>query len=143
MSLYDHPKEYAKETFMSLDQAEIRCRHYKKMQEKRHKAKKCPTCGKHTLQIEDGSYEEGITAYVYCENDEVPYVDEEGDTCFTDCEFTSEITEQYEPISHWYDFDEVLAFSMEVEEEGIKKIEERIGCTWTEFVEGSNKELTA
>lgn len=143
LSIYDDAKKYAKETFMTIEQAEVRCIYFKKMQEERHLAKICPKCGKQTLEIESGSYEEGISPYVYCENEEgEKVIDKDGNEFFNECDFTSDVTKEYTAINHWYDFDEILSFSIEVEREGLKKIEKQIGCTWNEFVENANREIT-
>jgi hypothetical protein len=141
MSLCDNPKEYAKQTHISLEQAEIRCKYFKELKEKIHAARKCPKCGEHTLAIEGGSYEEGIQSYVYCENDKIPTIDEEGDEYMEECDFTSDVTKEFEPISHWYDFDVVLMFSIDIDRDGIKAIEKQIGCTWSDFVENDTKDL--
>lgn len=143
MSIYNNIEEYAKQTFMTTEQATIRCAHFKELEQKTHEAKKCPKCGKHMLAIETGSYEEGTHDYVYCENEQVLVVDEDGDECFTDCDFTSDVETEYEPIWHWYDFDEVLAFSIELETEYKKEVETHIGSSWLEFVEASNKKLVS
>lgn len=141
MSIYNVPKDYAAQTVMSLEQATIRCNHYKKIEEQSFEASKCPQCGQHTLAIECGSFEEGYSDFVYCENDKVTVTDEDGETYHTDCDFTSNVTKEYEPISHYYDFDEVLAFSIGIEQGGLASIESNIGCTWSEFVEKANKRL--
>jgi ssDNA-binding Zn-finger/Zn-ribbon topoisomerase 1 len=140
MALCDDTKNYAKETFITMEQAEIRCEHFKKIHQKIQDAKKCPKCGKHTLQIELGSYEENTTDYVYCDNDEIPYI-EDGEEYFNECDFTSDVTAQFEPISHWYDFDIVSSFACNIESEGLSQIEKQIGSSWFDFVEDDNKKL--
>ncbi|MCK2000725.1 hypothetical protein MZM54_04890 [[Brevibacterium] frigoritolerans] len=140
MSLYNNPKEYAKETMMSIEQATLRCEHFKKIQQIMHEAKKCPKCGKHSLGIEGGSYEEGYSDYVYCENDEVVVI-ENGEELFTDCGFTSDVKEEYEPLNHWYDFDVILSFCFQIKEEGLPETERNIGCTWDEFINKEKKQL--
>jgi len=142
--IYDNAEEYAKQTFTTLEQAKIRCDHYKKLQEQQHQAKKCPKCGQHTLEFETGCYEEGYGDYIYCENEKVEKViDEDGEEFYKECDFTSKVTKNFEPIHHWWDFDEVLAFSIDIERDGKEEIEKQIGCTWTQFVENANKELIA
>lgn len=141
MALCDNSKEYAEKTLISLEQAEIRCEYFRKIKEKMYEAKKCPKCGEHTLEIEGGSYEEGINSYVYCENDKIIVIDEDGEEYETECDFTSDITKEFEPISDWYDFDVVLMFSLDIDSDGIKAVEEQIGCSWTEFVEKDTMDL--
>lgn len=141
MSLYNDPKEYAAQTLMSLEQATIRCNHFKKLKDQIFKAKKCPQCGQHTLEIEGGSYEEGYNSFVYCENDAVNVTDEDGEIYQTDCDFTSNVKKEYEPISHYYDFDDVLAFSIHIKKDGLASVESSMGCSWSEFVKKANEKL--
>jgi hypothetical protein len=141
MSLCDNAKEYAEKTYITLEQAKIRCQYFIKLKAKIYEAKKCPKCGEHTLEIESGSYEEGYSSYVYCENDKIPTVDEDGDEYMEECDFTSDVTKEFEPISHWFDFDVVLMFSINIESDGIKAVEEQIGCSWSEFVEKDTNDL--
>lgn len=142
MSIYNNTEEYAKQTFMSLEQSEIRCKYFRKIQQKMHESKRCSKCGQHTLEIESGSYEEGTQDFVYCENDKVSVIDEYGEKYLTDCDFTSDVDKEYEPVNHWYDFDEVLAFSIDFESNGKEMVEKHIGCSWDEFINESNKKLT-
>lgn len=140
MSIYNNPEQYAKETHMTLAQAEVRCAHFKQLAQKMEDIRTCPKCGKNTLELEGGSYEEGIKASVYCENDEVKVVDEEdGEEYFTDCDFTSPVTKEYQALDSYYDFDIVLEFAGEINEVGITEIEKRIGSSWNDFVEKENK----
>lgn len=141
MSIYNNPEVYAKKTLMTTEQAIIRCEHFKKLQQVMYEAKKCPKCRQHTLEIEGGSYEEGTQDYVYCENDKVTVNDEDGEEYLTDCDFTSDVEKEFEPISHWYDFDVVLAFSDNLERDGKDKAEIYIGSSWEEFVNASNEKL--
>lgn len=140
MSIYDNPEQYAKEARTTLEQAEVRCAHFKQLAEKMEEIKKCPKCGARTLELEGGSYEEGIKEYVYCENDEVKEIDEEdGEEYFTECQFTSPITKEYQALDSYYDFDIVLEFASEIDELGLETIEKRIGLSWHEFVEKENQ----
>lgn len=141
MSIYNDPKEYAQKTFTTTEQAEIRCKYFNELQAIIHEAKKCPKCNQHTLEIEGGSYEEGTHDFVYCENDKFTVLDEDDEEYLTDCGFISAVEKKYEPINHWYDFDEVLAFSIDIEKSGKDKVENIIGCTWNEFVNSSNEKL--
>jgi hypothetical protein len=75
------------------------------------KASVCPKCGKPSLEWEMGSYEEGSDDYIYCSNYEVPYLDEDGEQYFKDCEYVSDIKTEHEPLAHWYTFDHLLAIN--------------------------------
>jgi hypothetical protein len=144
MSIYNDPKKYAEETHVTLKQAQIRCNHYKKIEELIHQRKKCPTCGKYTLEYEGGSYEGGIQPFIRCDNDEVLVYDEDsGEEVFTDCKFTSDVTKEYEPLAGYFDFDEILMLSMDVERDGLEAVESMVGQSWFQFVETSNQELLA
>lgn len=143
MSIYNNPKQYAETTFMTLEQAKVRCNYYNKLEKLIYEAKKCPKCGEHTLEIESGCYEEGYSDYVYCGNDNIKTVDGDGEDFFDECDFTSDVRKEFEPISHWYDFDVVLAFSIDIKKDGLLVTEKNIGCSWNEFVEKENKELIA
>ncbi|ALP36813.1 hypothetical protein ASL14_12210 [Paenibacillus sp. IHB B 3084] len=59
MNIYDNPEKFAKDLKISLEQAEMWCKNQKKIQEEIEQARLCPKCGKHTLEYEIGSYEEG------------------------------------------------------------------------------------
>lgn len=119
---------------MSLEQAEKRCEHFKKLKEQIYQAKKCPKCGEHTLEIEGGSYEEGIKPYVYCENNKVKVFDgvEEYED---DCDFSSKITKEFEFLNSYCDFDVALAFVVDIQRDGFERTEKNIGCSWNEFIE--------
>lgn len=130
MSIYDNPKEYAEKTSITLEQANVRCKYYKELENKVNEARKCPECGGHTLELESGSYYEGTSDFIYCDNEE------------NDCEFTSNVTEQFEPLLHGYDFDIVLYFGVnDIQQKDIKEVEDDIGCSWFDFVEKHNKEI--
>lgn len=129
MTIYKDPQTYAKEAYISLELATIRCAEYLPFVEAIEPAKKCPNCGEHTLAIELGSYEEGTSELVYCEN-------EEG------CDFTSEVTDELEPLQHWYAFDEVLALSCDIDRDGLSTFEEQLGCSWVEYAEKIIKKET-
>lgn len=139
MSIYDNPQEYAKKTFITLEQAVLRCQHFKKLKKEIQEAKKCPKCGAYTLEFESGCYEEGYGDFIYCTN-EISDVDEDGEEVFVECGFTSSLTEQFQPLVHWYDFDIILMFSNDIEERGMDKVEKEIGCSWPEFVDKITKE---
>lgn len=139
MSIYNNPEMYAKETHITLEQAEIRCAHFRKLEELSYIAKKCPSCGQHTLVYEEGSYEEGYSSYVYCENDKLNII-EDGEEYESDCEFTSNVTKPYEAIRGVGDLDIVLMFAFDLQK-NIKAVERMVGCQWSEFVENNTKQI--
>jgi hypothetical protein len=137
MTLCVETKTYAEATFITMEQAEIRCEHFKKISQEMHEARKCPKCGKHTLAIES---EASTSDYVYCENDEIP-VNEDGEEYFTDCDYSTIATSKHKAVSHWHDFDVVLAFASNIDSEGLPGIEKQVGCSWSEFVDDDNRKL--
>jgi len=146
LSIYDNPQEYANKTRTTLKQAIIRCQHFKKIEAEIQKARKCPKCGKETLEFEGGSCEEGYSDYIYCTN-EVPVTGEDCNdcnsckdhgSCFVECDFTSDVTEQYKPLSDGYDFDIVLYLVFGIEQYGMESVEKQIGCSWLQFVDRDN-----
>ncbi len=146
MSIYDNPQEYANKAYITLEQAKIRCKHFKKIEEEINETRKCPKCGEYTLEFEGGSYEEGYSDFIYCTN-EVRQIDEDCDGCdvcegcFVECEFTSNVTGQFEPLSDGYNFDIVLYFSFQIKECGIEEVEKQIGGSWPQFVDRDNSTL--
>ena len=88
MSIYENEKEYAEKTFMTLEQAKLRCEFYKKLNQEINDARKCPKCHQDTLEIESG--EEGQSEYVYCES-EIIKIDEDGEEYSDECDFTSDV----------------------------------------------------
>ncbi|MGG4499041.1 hypothetical protein [Brevibacillus reuszeri] len=111
MRLKKRVEAYAKTVNCSMKMARIRVRYFDRLRRIIHAASICPKCGKPTLEMEGGSYEEGIEAYVYCSNDRIPET-EDGETYYTDCGFYDDVKDVYTPISHWFDFDIVLAIAM-------------------------------
>lgn len=140
MSIYENPEKYAELTLTTLEQAKIRCEHFLQVEKEMHEVKKCPKCGKHTLEAESGSYEEGYGSYLRCENSEVETFDEESNRILDDCYYTSGITSEYMVASE-KDYDVVLAFSYELAEGKMPVLEKHIGCSWTEFVDKDNEKL--
>lgn len=110
MSIYSDHIDYAKKVRMPIRLAEIWCKNQLELKKEMDKAKKCPKCGKDTLELELGSYEEGYSDYVHCSNDEIPAVDVDGEEYFTECDYTASPEKGHEPLSAWYDFDVIMAF---------------------------------
>lgn len=138
MSIYNNPELYAKEANITLEQAEIRCTYFRKLEELNYLAKKCPSCGQHTLTFEEGSYEEGYGSYIYCDNDKLIQT-ENGEEYESDCEFTSDVEKSYEAICDVRDLDVVLMFGFDMQKSDIKEFEAMVGCKWSEFVENNTK----
>ncbi|MFA4137723.1 MULTISPECIES: hypothetical protein [unclassified Brevibacillus] len=134
MGLKKRVEAYAKTVNCAMKMARIHVRYFDRMRLLIHAASICPKCGKPTLEMEGGSYEEGIEAYVYCSNDRVPEK-EDGETYYTDCGFYDDAKDKYTPISHWFDFDIVLALALDGTAE-----KEYFG-DWERFVEKDTESL--
>lgn len=132
MNIYESPEEYAETVNISLEQAKIRCEHFLAIQKEIHESLKCPKCGQHTLEFEGGEWEVGVKDYVYCSNDKISTVDEEGDEFMEECDFTDDVKPQYK-FYGMHDFDEVLYMH--------SQSELTLGCTWAKFVEDAMKRL--
>ena len=78
MCAYESVETYAKFTHMSLEQAKIRYEHFIEIKKQMQESRKCPKCHKHTLAIEYGEWESGVSDWIYCENDE-------------ECDFTDDV----------------------------------------------------
>ncbi|MFK7696413.1 hypothetical protein [Paenibacillus sp. HJGM_3] len=111
MGLYDDHVSYAKKTRIPVSLAKVWCANQLELQEEMDAARVCPKCGKPTLVLESGSYEEGTQDYVYCANDEIQAVDVDGEEYFEECDYTADPEKKHEPLSTWYDFDVIWAFS--------------------------------
>ena len=99
-TIYDNPYKYACVCNVPFELAKIAClkrRHKDKMRRK-HPVH-CPTCNSKHLIYEMGSYEEGYSDFIEC--------DECGDTF--DCSEIPNI--EYVDLTGWDDFDAVLFFS--------------------------------
>ncbi|MFV1457543.1 hypothetical protein [Bacillus mycoides] len=119
--IYEDVNLYAKECRISLEQAKIRCEHFLGLQRETEKAKVCPMCKQHSLEIESDGCEFQSQSWIMCDSD--------------DCEFTDdEQKEKYIPLQIWYGFDEVLAIACSDMKHGIRD--------WEAFVEKSTQELT-
>lgn len=143
MSIYNDPDQYAKLTRIPLETAKIFCNHYLNVQEEIEKATICPKCGEQTLDYESGSYEEGTNTYVFCANDSIKRIDNEGNEYEDECEFSSEDVEKFAPLFPHYDLDVVLYFAstFKEEENWDKSTKEVIGSPWHEFVENRLKDI--
>ncbi|MGR6760290.1 hypothetical protein ACU1JV_00405 [Paenibacillus sp. T2-29] len=106
MSIYDDPAAYARKVRITERLSRIWCEYQAKILKEHEAAKRCPSCGKHTLEYEGGSYEECIQPYIYCSNDEILAIDEDGVEYFAECDFSADFDiEKHEaiPIDHTYD----------------------------------------
>lgn len=113
MGLYDDPVAFAKKTRIPVSLSRIWCLNQLALQKEIEAARICPKCGQPTLVLESGSYEEGTNDYVYCEYDQIPMVDEaDGEEYKVECDYTADPGKEHEPLSSWYDFDVILAFSV-------------------------------
>lgn len=130
MSIYDDPVTYAKKVRIPVSLSKIWCAEQLRLQKEMDAARVCPKCGHGTLVLEGGSYEECTSDYVYCEYDEIPAVDEEGEEYFKECDYTSDPKKEHEPLSSWYDFDVILAMSIGKD----SAFEEETLQDWVRFV---------
>jgi hypothetical protein len=110
MSMYSDHIAYAKKVRIPLRLSKIWCDNQLRLAKEMEHASICPKCGKPTLILESGSYEENTRDYVYCENYEIPET-EDGEEYMTDCDYVTEPQKEHEPLSHWYDFDTIWAYS--------------------------------
>lgn len=143
MGIYDSAETYAKEIHIKdLHLAGIRANHYRNLMEQQYEARKCPKCGKHSLQFEGGSYEENTRDYIYCENGEVLEKDlDDGTLRETDCGYATEFEDKHRILTDAETFDEVLMFSIEIEEHGKEYVESMVGKKWEVFVKEGTEEL--
>lgn len=111
MSIYADHVAYARKVRITESMAKIWCDNQLKLAAEIEEARKCPVCGKKTLEYEIGSYEENERDCIYCSNDQIPLVDEDGEHYFGECDFATTETEKYEALMPWYDFDTLWAFS--------------------------------
>ena len=140
MGVRDSVEGYAEKLNMTVEQAKVRLDHFASMQEGIKESKKCPKCGMYTLEIDGGEWEAGVQAFIYCENDEVPTVDEDGEEYLESCEFTDSPKDCYIFASE-PDFDEVLMVSCSINIYDEVEVRAQLGQTWEEFVEESNKHI--
>lgn len=99
-SIYANPYKYAVTCDIPFELAKIACakaRHCKK--EARKHPMRCPNCNSKRLCFEHGSYEEGYSDYIECDNC--------GETYDVDAVPNSE----YQSLTGYEDFDAVLFYS--------------------------------
>lgn len=107
-NIYLNPYKYAVECNVPIDLAKIACKKYRHIhkEQKKH-IPRCPNCGSKRLGIEHGSYEEGYSSFVVCDN------------CGCDFDFSEVENIDYLPYCTGDDFDAVLYFaSYKNKEEG-------------------------
>lgn len=141
MGVYNSLEEYAAFTQMTLEQAKLRYGHFIELRKLVHESRKCPKCNMHTLELEGGEWESGISDYIYCENAEIQSIDEEGDAYEEECDFTDDVNPQY-LFAKEADFDIVLYIACSIENEGMENIQKQLGCSWGDFIEKENAKLT-
>lgn len=118
--IYGNPYKYAYKCDVPIDLARAICKLQRKYDKMRHRAAKCPKCKARALVYESGSYEEGYGDFIAC------------DSCGEG--FDVDEIEHSELLHMWWDFDNVLWFSMgstpeikreqRAEELGINTLEE-------------------
>lgn len=140
MSVYDSVEKYATELNMSIEQAEIRLAYFKKVREEMKHSRKCPKCHKYTLEFEGGEWESGIKDWVYCANDEIEKIDDEGNKFLDECDFTDDVRKEHLFAFH-HDFDVVLMMSCGLDIHDDEAVLHLIGETWSEFVNKDTKTL--
>lgn len=140
MSVYETAEKYAEQLNMSLEQASIRLEYFYKVKEEMKETRKCPKCHQYTLAVEGGEWESGISDWVYCENDNIERIDEEGEKYFGECDFTDSIENKY-LFAFEYDFDAVLMMSCSLDINDEVAVKNYIGSTWNEFVEKDTSSL--
>lgn len=137
MSNYADVKAYAKRNQITEAQAKVRCDHFLAIERKIEAAKVCPKCNQPTLEFEQGSYEEGYGDFIFCDNDEVPVI-EDGETVMDDCGFKSDVIDPFKILGSGEDFD-VVEYARYDLEQGT--VQEMYGMDWNEFVENDNQAL--
>ncbi len=140
MSIYDSVEGYAKELNMSVEQAKIRIDHFSKTKAEMKESMKCPKCQQYTLAVEHGEWEAGVSSWIYCENDKIEKVDEEGDKYFDECDFTDDVENKY-LFAFEHDFDVVLMMSCSVDITNEQEVLSYIGSSWNDFVEKDTESL--
>lgn len=140
MSIYDSVETYSKQLNMSLEQAKIRVEYFLKMRDEMEKSRKCPKCGQLTLDVESGEWESGISDWIYCGNDEIETVNDDGDKFYEECEFTDDVKNEY-LFAFDHDFDVVLMMYSSVNITNEKEVLNFIGLSWNEFVENDTKDI--
>lgn len=121
MSVYESIETYAEFTHMSLEQAKIRYEHFAEIKKQMHESRKCPKCQKHTLAVESGEWESGVSDWIYCENED-------------ECDFTDDVKKEY-LFAFEVDFDVILYFACQLEHSNLEQLEREIGLNWNDFIE--------
>lgn len=134
MSVYDSAEKYAEHLNMTLEQAKVRLEYFSKVKEEMKATRKCPKCGEYSLAVEGGEWECGVPDWVYCANDKIEKIDEEGDKYFDECDFTDDVESKY-LFAFEHDFDAVLMMSCGLDINNEQEVLNAIGCSWNEFVE--------
>lgn len=112
MSIYDDPAAYARKVRITERLSRIWCEYQAKILKEHEAAKRCPSCGKHTLEYEGGSYEECIQPYIYCSNDEIPAIDVDGEEYFAECDYSADFDDnKHEAIPIDYTYDHILSMN--------------------------------
>lgn len=140
MSIYESAEKYAEHLNMSLEQATIRLEYFSKVKEEMKETRKCPKCKQYTLAVEGGEWESGISDWIYCENDKIEMMDEEGEKYFGECDFTDGVKKEY-LFAFDHDFDAVLMMSCSLDINDEEAVENYIGSTWPEFVKRDTESL--
>lgn len=110
--MYNDPVAFARQVRMPMSLSKIWCANQLELQKQMEAARLCPKCLQYTLVLEPGSYEECTNDYVYCENYEVPAIDEDDGTEYmAECDYVTYPEKAHEPLAHWFDFDIIWAFS--------------------------------
>lgn len=140
LGIYESPEKYAEHLNMSLEQAKIRLEYFLKVKEEMKKTQRCPKCEQHTLAIEGGEWESGVSDWIYCENDKIELIDEEGYKYFEECDFTDDVKKEY-LFAFEADFDVVLMMSCTVDITNDEEVLKVIGLSWKDFVRKDTEEL--
>ena len=98
-SIYDNPYKYAVVCNIPFWLAKIACKKQRHLLKEVNKHRMyCPTCGSRHLGFEGGSYEEGYSDYIYCED------------CGSQFDVVEVPNSAYASLTGWEDFDPVLYF---------------------------------
>jgi len=137
LSIYNDPIAYAREYRVPVRLSRIWCEKQLALRAEQEAASICPKCRQPALVIEHGNYEEGTRDYVYCDNDEIPALNEDGEKEYISCDFVSEFEKQFEPLAHWWDFDPIIAMNCGTMD-GVKEFGGL--AEWLKFVRDTVKE---
>lgn len=141
ISIYDSVEKYSKKLNMSVEQAKVRLDYFSKVKVEIEESRKCPKCGQYTLVFEGGEWECGISDYIYCENDKIEKVDEEGDLFYDECDFNDDVKSEY-LFAFNNDFDVVLMMSCGLDINDNQDVLNAVGLSWDEFVKKDTENLS-